>query len=250
MDAIAKLTERLRGSKTHQEKENIEPEINYREPEEIVPLRTKRFNAYATELIGTKVYDSRTARQILGIVDNFLFAPVKHDYDNGYDGDIVGIKITDSKIPVLNPESVYWWLDQKHNEKFAVLKGKPEPEQPLDIVTSIGDRIRYGSRKLPLVETTVGGCVFCGLENVDKFPNTEKFPSEYTSINEVHLDYGDRQQPRRWVSIKRWEIPKAIDFKNKVLLMKPSELGFRTKEELDKILEEANTPHEGSREIG
>jgi len=264
MTVIAKLTEKLRGSKTQQVKESKESKINYLESEEIVPLRTKRFNAYATELIGIKVYDSPTARQILGTVDNFLLAPVTHTYkfkglpSHGIEpkkivetnGEIVGIKMSDSRYSALKPESVYWWFDQKHNEKFAVLKGKPEPEQPLDFAISIGDKIRYGSRKLPLVEATIAGCVFCGLDNVDKFPNTGKFSSEYTSINEVHLDYGDRQQPRRLVSIKRWDMPKAIDFKNKVLLMKPSKLGFRTKEELDKILEDSNTPHEGEREIG
>lgn len=130
------------------------------------------------------------------------------------------------------------------------MKGRPEPKQSLDFAISIGDKIKYGSRKLPLVEATIAGSVFCGLDDVDKFPKTKKFSSEYTSINEIHLDYGDRQQPRRWVSIKRWDIPKSIDFKNKILLKKSCKLVFRTKEELDKILEEANTPHEGAREIG
>lgn len=122
MAAIAKLVEKLRGSKTETLKE--EPKINYLEQEEIVPLRTKRFNAYATELIGTKVYDSPTARQILGTVDNFLLAPVTHTYEfkglRSYgiepkkivqtDGEIVGIKISDSRHSALNPESVYWGL--------------------------------------------------------------------------------------------------------------------------------------------
>jgi len=147
----------------------------------------------------------------------------------------------------LYPESVYWWLDQKDNRKFAVLKGKPEPKQPLDFATSIGDRIRYGSRKLPLVEATVFGSVFAYASRVDRFPETKQFESEYRFVDEIYLDYDDKIEPKRWIAIKRWDVPKAIDFKKKVLVEKPKKLGFKTKEEIDKILEDANTPHEGRR---
>jgi hypothetical protein len=215
--------------------------------QEIVPLRTKSYNAYASALIGAKVYDSPEAKQILGFVKNFVFAPVKHNYDSKSDGDIVGIEISDSRYPILNPESLYWWLNQKSNDAFAVLKGKPEPKYYLDNTIAIGDVIRRDSRKFPLVEATVSGSVFCSaLCNVDRFPETRRFMSEYTFVDEFCLDYGDK----RWIAITRREAPEAIDFKNKVLLKKPTELKFRTKEEVDKILEEANKPHEGPREWG
>lgn len=245
MAVLTAIKKRLGGSK---QQIIEEPKVVYRPgPQDIVPLRLKQFHTYATGLIGTKVYDSPQAEQILGVVDNFLFSPVKHDYDNDSDGKIVGIKISDSKIPVLNPESVYWWLDQKDNRKFAVLKGMPEPEQPLEFATSIGDRIRCGSRKLPLIDAIVYGSIFGYASRVDRFPGTRQFPSEYEFIDEVYLDYGDKTEPKRWVAIKRQDVPKAIDFKNKVLLTKPHKLGLKTKEEIDKILEDANTPQEGGR---
>jgi len=248
MGVIVAIKKRLSSSK---QQTIEEPKVVYRPgPQDIVPLRLKQFHTYATGLIGTKVYDSPQAEQILGVVDNFLFAPVKHDYDNDSDGEVVGIKISDSKIPVLNPESVYWWLDQKDNRKFAVLKGKPEPKQPLDFAISIGDRIRYGSRKLPLIDATVYGSIFAYPDRVDKFPGTRQLESEYRFIDEVYFDYGDKTEPKRWVAIKRWVMPKAIDFKNKVLVAKPQKLGFKTKEEIDKILENANTLKEGGRRCG
>jgi len=217
---------------------------------DIVPLRVKFFHAYATDLIGTKVYDSTSADQILGTVENFLFAPVPHTYDDKSDGGIVGIKISDSKYPVLNPKSVYWWLTHNTGRKFAVLKGKPKSIYNLDSAIAIGDVIRRGNRRFPLVEATVYGSIFGYLEYVGNFPNTKGFPSEYEFVDEVYLDYGDKTEPKRWIAIKRWDMPKAIDFENRTLTEKPTELGLITKEQVDETLEKANTPSEGAREWG
>ena len=99
MVALQSIVNRIKGSKQQAVEK---PEVVYKPgPQDIVPLRLKQFHTYATGLIGTKVYDSPQANQILGVVDNFLFAPVKHDYDNDSDGEVVGIKISDSKIPIL-----------------------------------------------------------------------------------------------------------------------------------------------------
>lgn len=210
----------------------------------IDPLRVKQFHVYAKDLIGTQVYDSPSAERILGTVENFLFAPVDDE------GIIVGIKTSSPKYSVLNPESVYWWLELGKNRKFAVLNGRPEPKYYLDPAISIGDKIIYRGRKLLVVDATVFGVVYANLGKVPEFPNTKDYSSEYQFIDDIFLEYGSMKQPNRLIAIKRWDMPNAIDFKNKTLLTKPKELGFTTKEEVDKILEDANTPNRRGFNLG